>query len=100
MLSTISGALTPRASDAKFIRDSILGSSECYSLVPISEPHFQSSKGSSSSLGTSEFRQKVALVPRLGLGTSLLKIYGGGLCCCLYFKPQCQVPFDRTGARR
>jgi len=39
----------PRASDAKFIHDSILGSSECYSLVPISKPHFRSSKGSSPS---------------------------------------------------
>jgi len=49
MLSIIPGALTPRASDAKFIHDSILGSSECYSLVLISEPHFRSSKGSSPS---------------------------------------------------
>jgi len=78
MLSTIPGALTPRASDAKFIHNSILGSSECYSLVPISEPHFRSSKGSSPSLGTSEFRQKVALVPRLELGTSLQFGYGYG----------------------
>jgi len=64
---TIPGALTPRASDAKLIQDSIMGSSECHSLVPIREPHFQSLKGSSPSLGTSEFCQKVALVPRLGL---------------------------------
>jgi len=68
---TIPGALTPRASDAKFIHNSIIGSSECYSLIPISDPHFQSSKCSSRSLGMSEFCQKVALVPRVGLGTSL-----------------------------
>jgi len=64
--------LTPRASDSTFLYDSISGSSDCDSLAPISKHHFRSSQDYSSSLCTSEYCLKVALIPRLGLRPSIV----------------------------